>query len=191
MKCNGQHPSCRTCRIRRETCEYQSELLPGRYVVAESFGRSSSDLSGEHCPGRSLPSPTVEEASGIRRNNNSILPSQNLLQRLLDIFWTRHHHVEFCGFIHRPSFEEAVLHPSNAFLLNSILSLSSIYISDEEAKNGFGAPSGGALSNIYYTKAKELWKEIFDSPAGKSISTPAHSSSEMSRKWFFRELHAN
>lgn len=54
------------------------------------------------------------------------------LQRLLDIFLTRHHDVEFCGFLHRPTTDMATLTAQSPFLVASIASLTALYIDNDE-----------------------------------------------------------
>lgn len=95
-------------------------------------------------------------------------PSPQALDRLLEVFWQRHHSVELCSFLHRASFEAELLEKSNTFIVCSIIALSSLYISDADAQLQFDFPSALALSDHYVQRCRELSRSSSDDPTGKN-----------------------
>lgn len=95
------------------------------------------------------------------------LPEPGLLRRLVEVFFTRHHDVELCSFLHKPSLDSSVRNPRVHFLLASIVALGALYISDSEAKNDFGFETGLQISEHYSQIARSFARERFDEPSGK------------------------
>jgi hypothetical protein len=90
--------------------------------------------------------------------------SARLLLRALDIFYARHHSVEFCSFLHVPSLDIEVLRRRSAFFVHALIALSGLYMSKEEAvKEGFANP--GALSDWHASVAREYSRQSVDSPS--------------------------
>ncbi len=93
-------------------------------------------------------------------------PKPAMVQRLLDLFYLLHHDVEFCSFIHRHSFD--LRQPQSPFLIASIIALSALYIYDDEARENFGFATSAGLSRNYLSKARDLSRELSQSPCGPS-----------------------
>lgn len=95
--------------------------------------------------------------------------SSSLLQRALEIFYARHHSVEFCSFLHTPSLEVKVLRHQSPFFAHALVALAGLYMSKEEAVvEGFADPA--ALSDWYTIVAREYSRQSVDVPSSKRAS---------------------
>lgn len=95
-----------------------------------------------------------------------VLPEAPLLQRLLNIFLARHHDVELCSFLHKPSLDISVLAVRSPFLVSSIISLSALYVPEDEANGDFGFESAVSLSDHYARSARKYAQNLSDEPSG-------------------------
>lgn len=128
-----------------------SEFLGSPEVMTVSKNRRDT---------RSMPPSTSH--SGINHN----FPAAALLRRLLGIFFTCHHDVEFSSFLHKPTTDMVTLSAQAPFLACSIISLSALYISDDEARNDFGFESAAAVSEYYAQTAITFARKLGDMPSG-------------------------
>lgn len=94
-----------------------------------------------------------------------VLPEAHLLQRLLGIFLARHHDGELCSFLHKPSLDMSVLAVRSPFLVTSIMSLSALYIPEDEAHRDFGFEPA-LLSDNYARSARRYARSLSDEPSG-------------------------
>jgi hypothetical protein len=110
----------------------------------------------------------IESGPGIVASSTGpyAFPEARLLHRLLNIFLARHHDVELCSFLHKPSIDIVALSAQSPFLVSSILSLSALYLSDKEANKDFGFESSAALSEHHAQFAKMCAKSLHDEPSG-------------------------
>jgi hypothetical protein len=97
-------------------------------------------------------------------NSACVLPEAHLLQRLLGIFLARHHDGELCSFLHKPSLDMSVLAVRSPFLVTSIMSLSALYIPEDEAQRDFGFEPV-ALSDKYARSARRCAQRLSDEPS--------------------------
>jgi len=125
---------------------------------------ASAPASHEDAVETEEPRPKRLQRSRIGRSQNDGHISGNLLQRSLDIFYARHHSIEFCSFLHVPSLDVEVLRRRSAFFVHALIALSGLYMSKEEAvKEGFASP--GALSDWHAGVAREYSRQTVDSPS--------------------------
>ncbi len=115
-----------------------------------------------------LNSPRNTLVDGTKREV-PFLPPSSLMHKLLSIFWTQHHNVELCGFLHRASFEAGVNETHNQFLACSIVSLALLYVSDEIVRSDYGFPDAITASNTFALQARNLAMEQFDTPSGRQL----------------------
>lgn len=99
-------------------------------------------------------------------DNACVLPTAPLLQRLLKIFLTRHHDVELCSFLHKPSLDISVLAVRSPLLVTSIVSLAALYVSEDEVKRDYGFESVVELSDYYARTARGYAQRLSDEPSG-------------------------
>lgn len=99
-------------------------------------------------------------------NSACVLPKAPLLQRLLKIFLARHHDVELCSFLHKPSLDISVLAVRSPLLVTSIISLAALYVPENEVKRDFGFESVVALSDHYARSARSYAQSLSDEPSG-------------------------
>ncbi|KAI9830718.1 MAG: hypothetical protein M1819_005382 [Sarea resinae] len=165
VKCDGSRPACQRCLTRGDSCRWPDELVQGGYV-AISDDTDEARVRAEPA----FSSPASIAASGFEPDGaGSSEISQHRLGRLLDIFWTGHHAVELCGFLHRGSFEAQLFEPGNAFLLSAIISLSSLYVSNDEAREAYGFASSKALSDHYASRARQHSRDSSDNPIVRTV----------------------
>jgi hypothetical protein len=120
------------------------------------------------------PRPHAEEVNGTSqkrlrlskartgRERDSL--SSELCQRALEIFYERHHAVECCSFLHVPSLDVDQLRRQSPFFAHALISLSSLYLTDEEAaKQDHRTPQ--ALSEWHAVMAREFSRRSADSPS--------------------------
>jgi hypothetical protein len=99
---------------------------------------------------------------------DSTLPSSTCLQRLIDIFFDKHHKVEFCSFLRRSSFDPHEIHLRPVFLQVSIVTLASLYLDDDDVQRNFGFASAQVLSDHYAARARKLARDLSDEPTSTS-----------------------
>ncbi|KAH8820145.1 fungal-specific transcription factor domain-containing protein [Xylogone sp. PMI_703] len=154
-KCNGVRPRCRSCLKRKSICSWPKEPAPGGYYP---IGYSVVNLE-------SRVQNNVLHVPDSPESNAPDFPTATLLQRCLDIFLARHHDVELCSFFHKPSLDMSHLTTKAPFLLTAIISLATLYISDNEAKEDFGFETSSALSNHYAQLARKHAHALSDEPS--------------------------
>lgn len=155
IKCTGTRPHCHACRKRKVICSWPKTLIPGNYHAVDSFEIESALQNQKRV--QIVPSVVTTAESNA-------FPKDPLIQRLLNIFLTRHHDVEFCSFFHKPSINVSELSVKSPFLVASILSLSSLYIPENEARTSFGFESAAVLSDHYVQLARSYAKSLSDEP---------------------------
>lgn len=125
----------------------------------------SPESSSEPTPVKTY--ETLQLKSPLETDSGScILLSLPQLERLFKIFLGRHHDVELCSFLHKPTQDVAALSSKSQLLVTAIITLSALYISDDEAKEDFGFESASALSNHYAEVARNLARNSSDEPSG-------------------------
>jgi hypothetical protein len=121
---------------------------------------------------------SISSAGGLDDRGTSVLPIQAcvvapkfpgtlMLNRLVDIFFDRHHEVEFCSFLHKASFDPEVLCRRPPFLMTSIITLTALYIEENEVRKDFGFDSPAAFSDYYAQFARCYARNLADEPSGK------------------------
>ncbi|KFY81838.1 hypothetical protein V500_11043 [Pseudogymnoascus sp. VKM F-4518 (FW-2643)] len=161
IKCSGIRPNCGNCLKKRKACTWPTNsLAPGAYYQA-LYPR---DVEAE--PGDIRPIPDGPVHTG---GNDGALPEAHLLQRLLSIFLSRHHDAELCSFLHKPSLDISVLAVRSPFLVTSIISLSALYIPEDEARGDFRFESAVALSDHYARSARRYAQSLSDEPSVYTI----------------------
>lgn len=102
----------------------------------------------------------------VQRDGGTGPLSSSLLRRALEIFYARHHSVEFCSFLHVPSLDIEVLRHQSPFFAHALVALAGLYMSKEEAvSEGFADPA--ALSDWYTIVAREYSRQSVDVPSSK------------------------
>lgn len=141
-------------------CAWPAALIRGNYASAELEPLSST--SNIQSPSHSV--LISESISGVT------WPEPALLNRSFDIFFARHHDVELCSFMHKPTLDISALRNRSPFLVASIISLASLYISTIDASQLFGFSSGYVLSEHYAQIARAYARELSDKPSGMSLN---------------------
>ncbi|KAF2105007.1 hypothetical protein NA57DRAFT_51792 [Rhizodiscina lignyota] len=154
-KCPGERPTCRTCARRREQCKWPITPIAGGYFALLDEKPTPTSSPGA-APSQGTFPVKVDE------------PSAELIRHMCDIFFRAHHDVEFCSFIHRPSFE-AQTYKIPPFLLHAIISLSALSMSDAEASSKYGFDAGLQLSDHYFQKARCYSQAAFDIPTVDNV----------------------
>ncbi|CAK7222613.1 hypothetical protein SCUCBS95973_004902 [Sporothrix curviconia] len=159
-KCSGTRPKCRRCLKRKTTCTW-----PGNYHVPgtpESLDEPAAAVR------RPLPQPALspqERSAGAA----AVASPGGLPQKLLEIFLERHHDVEFCAFLHRPTTTMARLEAQSPFLAAAIASLAALYLdADDVARQctALGLPIGPVEVSTYYgQQATALGRNLSDQPS--------------------------
>lgn len=97
-----------------------------------------------------------------------------LPQLLLDIFLERHHEVEFCAFLHKPTTTMAGLHKKAPVLATAIASLAALYLTAGDVgrlTKALGLPTCTlGLSNFYAQQATTLGRHLTDQPSSTAPS---------------------
>ncbi|KAK0760454.1 hypothetical protein N5P37_006648, partial [Trichoderma harzianum] len=155
-KCDGARPTCRSCLKRKSRCTWPKSLVAGNYSALYS-----PESSSEPAPVRTY--ETLQVKNPLENSSGSyILLSLAQLERLFKIFLDRHHDVELCSFLHKPTQDVTALSSKSQLLVTAIITLSALYISDNEAKEDFGVESASALSNHYAEVARNLARNSSD-----------------------------
>ncbi|PTB47530.1 hypothetical protein M431DRAFT_129907 [Trichoderma harzianum CBS 226.95] len=162
-KCDGARPTCRSCLKRKSRCTWPKSLVAGNYSALYS-----PESSSEPAPVRTY--ETLQVKNPLENSSGSyILLSLAQLERLFKIFLDRHHDVELCSFLHKPTQDVTALSSKSQLLVTAIITLSALYISDNEAKEDFGVESASALSNHYAEVARNLARNSSDEPSVYTI----------------------
>ncbi|ERT03199.1 hypothetical protein HMPREF1624_01504 [Sporothrix schenckii ATCC 58251] len=172
-KCSGTRPKCRRCLKRKTPCTW-----PGAPTFQDV--PSSADIPGIPGTPESLPSiygqsqatqssPAVDAYARVGPSQAVALP-----QRLLDIFFERHHEVEFCAFLHKPTTTMAGLRKQAPVLATAIASLAALYLTADEAGHltkTLGLPTACtvSLSDFYARQASVLGRHLTDQPSIPTI----------------------
>lgn len=143
---------------RKLICSWPKAPAPGNYYPV-NFTEAHSILENSN-GAQLIPDVFAGTKSGF------VPPATHLLQRLFRIFIVRHHDVELCSFLHKPTTNISILCGQSPLLVTSILSLSAIYISENEAEKDFGVESATALSEHYAKLARSYAQALFDEPSG-------------------------
>jgi hypothetical protein len=106
----------------------------------------------------------VDTASAVSAPSVSDIVPPALLRHLLQTFYDRHHDVEFCSFIHKPSFD--IEQCSSPFFMAALISLSSLYHSDEESKSKFGVDIVTLSQSYFLPQARALSRDQSQNPSG-------------------------
>lgn len=160
-KCNGVHPTCGSCILRRVPCSWPTSNL---------VSTSPKDVTN--------PTQTIvpgDEASARKRPRVSAIGqdaghrSSALLQQALEIFYARHHSIEFCSFLHIPSLDVASLDRQSPFIVHALLALSGLYLTDVDiAGEGFETPA--TFSEWHAAVARQYSRESVDSPSSTLVN---------------------
>ena len=156
-KCSGVRPQCQSCIKRKLICSWPKAPAPGNYYPINS-------TEVESIPKVSNGAQSLPGIAGTK--SGFVPPAAHLLQRLLNIFLARHHDVELCSFLHKPTTDISILWAQSPLLVTSILSLSALYISENEAEESFGFKSATALSEHYAKFARGYAQALSDEPSG-------------------------
>jgi hypothetical protein len=87
----------------------------------------------------------------------------------MDIFYARHHSIEFCSFFHKPSLDLESMSRHAPHLAHAVVALSALYMTRDVALDQ-GCPSTIALSELHAKIAREYARQSADEAAGESIS---------------------
>jgi hypothetical protein len=162
-KCSGVKPQCRSCLKHKLVCSWPKSLVPGHFYAVDP---SKSSIS----PGTATEVLAWTTTDNRAANSGNLVPPQKpLLQRLLKIFLSRHHDVELCSFLHKPSLDVSILNVKSPLLMASIATLSALYLSNEEAKSDFGFDTAPALSENYAQFARLQARSLSDEPSVRCI----------------------
>ncbi|CAK7211293.1 hypothetical protein SBRCBS47491_001074 [Sporothrix bragantina] len=169
-KCSGTRPKCRRCLKRKTACTW-----PGNHYVPGTPGSWGEPAAAvpERQPGSSTPAILSPTGSGGGRSAStsavSVANATNFPQKLLDIFYERHHDVEFCSFLHRPTTTMAGLEAQSPFLAAAIASLAALHLDEDEVTRQCSAlgqePSALGLSTYYGRQATALGRNLSDEPS--------------------------
>ncbi|PMD43537.1 hypothetical protein L207DRAFT_564199 [Hyaloscypha variabilis F] len=168
-KCTGVviDRSCRSCLKRNVTCSWAQVVTPSAFYAltppqeqeSPKINEKSQRLHGQ----QDTPDPRALSNIPI------VLPEPPQLERLFEIFFARHHEVELCSFLHKPSLDMPTLHNRSPVLVASVLSLAALYLSTDEVKADFGFETPCALSDHYARLAKSHAYGLSDEPSIQTI----------------------
>ena len=161
-KCDGMRPDCGACLSRRLTCSWPV----GPNSVSPATGLTSVvhtriDLRS---PRDLFASDGSRSASRVKTDTAQTYSSR-LLTDALEIFYSRHHHTEFCSFFHIPSLDVRQLQNEASFLAHSIIALSAIYFNQDTAQ-GAGFATAAEMSEWHSNMARQHSRESVDDASG-------------------------
>lgn len=166
-KCTGDRPQCRSCMKRRVTCSWQTAAADVFYALApppQDLEPSRNDESRQRPRSHAAaPNPFSLTKTPL------VLPEHYKVQQLFEIFFARHHAVEFCSFFHKPSLDIETLHDRSPLLPTSVVSLAALYVSNDKAKSDFGFHTSCALSDHYARLAKSYAFGLYDEPSSQLV----------------------
>lgn len=156
------------CSRKNRPCHWSEELAPGGYKYV-FFGESN----GGGTPA-STPTPTPTRGPRDAQVDAAVygfdLRPLPLRQRLLHIFSQTHHVLELCGCIRMDMFKDEFVTNENRFLLNSILALSALYLTEAETKVDTPFASSKSVMRYYRSKAQASSRQSSDQPTSKMLS---------------------
>lgn len=88
----------------------------------------------------------------------------SLVERSMTVFFRHHHDLEFCSFIHKPTF---ALDTADPFLISAIVSLSSLYLSQTLDPKEYGFDSSHHMTNTLINVSRRLSRETADIPSSR------------------------
>ena len=147
-------------------CSWPKSLAPGHFYAVDPSKPSISPGTATEAPAWN----TIDNRAAT--NGNLVLPQKCLLQLLLNIFLSRHHDVELCSFLHKPSLDVSILSVKSLLLMTSIATLSALYLSDEEAQSDFGFDTAATLSENYAQFARLRARSLSDESSGGLRPSP-------------------
>ncbi|CAK7198327.1 hypothetical protein SEUCBS139899_000987 [Sporothrix eucalyptigena] len=162
-KCSGTRPKCRRCIKRKTPCTWPpSYNVPGTPESLPEVSPTEQHVQTAHFSSQTAVSP--DGTSSVISTGRPALPP-----RLLDIFYERHHDVEFCGFLHKPTTTMAGLEAKAPFLATAIASLGALYLENDDLARqcaALGLPTCPiGLSAFYGQQAISLGRQLFDEPS--------------------------
>ncbi|KAL7905189.1 hypothetical protein GGI35DRAFT_141656 [Trichoderma velutinum] len=146
-----------TCKKRKATCVWQRMLVSNGSTAVGPL-----EIDALHSPDKKRPRPTASPC--YSDSNAQSFPDTPQLNRLIDIFFSRHHDVKLCSLFHKPSWDVVLLRERSPFLVTSIVALSALYIPENEARADFGFTSASALSEHYAELATNYARELSYEP---------------------------
>lgn len=170
-RCNGLRPQCDVCTWKHRSCHWPDGLAPGGYKHL-FFEGSTLALKGNPDNPPKLVSIRQPAETLLQAESTCDLPSSiPLCRRLIDIFVQTHHLLDLCGCIHLDSLQDEEMASENRFLLESIFSLSALYLPPNEAKFDSRFTSAKGMVRYYRNKAQASSRQSSDQPTSKA--TPA------------------
>ncbi|KAL7786509.1 hypothetical protein V8C43DRAFT_131774 [Trichoderma afarasin] len=160
IKCDGVKPTCQTCKKRKVMCLWQK--MPAS-DGSTNVGRL--EIDGLNSPQKKRPQSATSPYNPDSDARN--FPDSPQLERLIDIFFSRHHDVELCSLFHKPSWDVLLLRERSPFLITSIMALSALYVPEVEARADFGFASASDLSEHYTQIATNYARELSYEPTGE------------------------
>lgn len=155
------------CLRRRQACQWPDRLAPGNY----QFVFVDEATSEQSLPGQG-PARDDDARPDAPPTTGQDLPV-SLRQRLLHIFSQTHHMLELCGCIDIDVAKSAAATDKEAFLLQSILALSSLYLTDVEAASDARFANSKSFMFFYRSKAQESSRSLSDEPSGNPLFAAA------------------
>lgn len=122
-KCDGVRPVCGRCKRLSLGCRWQSGTWSSPYQPAIREAVDTRDLSPELQPATF---PVADDAAAAGKGPVLYEYSPVLVERSIKVFFQYHYGLEFCSFLHRPSFSAAAADP---FLVSAIVALACLYLS--------------------------------------------------------------
>ena len=165
IKCDGIRPQCGGCISRDIHCSWPEYAAPGSYRVASEPSSPNSRQEGPSIGHE----PTPKRKRSDDRNDIAAAPhklSTYLCSDALDIFLARHHAIEFCSFLHTASLDVKQIVFQHAFMAYSIIALSSLYMTEEDAmKHGY--KSNREISKWHADAARQASRQSIDDISSK------------------------
>ncbi|KAJ4164336.1 hypothetical protein LMH87_006013 [Akanthomyces muscarius] len=161
VRCDGARPHCNVCLRRNEACQWSERPAPGNYrfvFVAEGGSKEN------------MPKQTFARDGDVRPDAPPIGEdlTTSLRQRLLQIFSQTHYMLELCGCIDMDMAKSGAT-DKDAFLLQSIWALSSLYLTDVEAASDARFADSKSFMFFYRSKAQESSRLLSDEPSVVTI----------------------
>ncbi|OAA49687.1 Transcription factor [Cordyceps fumosorosea ARSEF 2679] len=132
--------------------------------------KRSLSLGGTGVPEQTRgPGNDASDCSGAGLDESLPMP---LRQRLLQIFTQTHHMLELCACVDMDLVQGTAAPDKDSFLLQSILALSALYLTDVEATSDTRFANSKSLMFFFRSKAQELSRSLSDEPSGKFPHAP-------------------
>lgn len=161
-------PRCDVCSRKDRPCHWSETPAPGgyKYVFFRESTRGGSRAS--------TLTPTGQTRDVLDTADHAFdLPPPQLRCQLLHIFSQTHHILELCGCIQLDMFKDEAITSENRFLLESILALSALYLTDAEAKFDSRFAGSKCIMRYYRSKAQASSRQSSDQPTSKMIAATA------------------